>query len=1195
MMRFSLPLAATALLLAAGCDPAPSLTQTDIPGARLLALRCSVPSTGEDPAVGAPLDGCGCVERIDSPDGQVRFRRMGRVECDCEAFTADGALIARDAVRVRADCSGGECVEVRGDDGDFIVDDGTGPAMACTPRRAGEVMGYVGTNGRGEVAIVDLIAEPGDGSSKQIVDVDRTVPGTTAIFIGDLISDLETHPNGDYVFTVNSSSGTVSIIASDTALTPSHTVDLGAGPLMDAAVWPPIGRPHPTGAIPLGFVSAPRAGQILELDLDALGAAGAEAGGVIRATFELPDGAHPGRITVHPDGTALIVAHARTAKVTIFDLAGDAAPRTVDLAPRHPCSDGYLVRVLEPDEDTTCADGFDNDGDGTIDGADEDCLGAARSEALDPRCPKQSECLDGLDNDEDGLVDADDPDCQPCSGADCPASAIWLDWERPTIPACVDGLDNDEDGRVDRADPGCTSESDEDEADAVELKGTPACANGLDDDADGLIDDLDPGCTDDEASVRYRFEAIPQCADRVDNDGDGRVDFGADPDCWAASDASEGVDALTTGPIGLLSLRAELTAISRVFTYVIDGAGNLLWIDMDDPALPVERINLGRVSPLVMAARQLGLDSALLLIGSDTALRSIEISAPTPLRTEDGRPIFARLDAERTAADDGTRIFLSAFYVVEDGVAYAVPGLDEHLTPPDAEDGDQSRSYPAQSPVHLAITDPVVPYRLPDAPADRTPLALVDPTGRYAQFDRGRLDPLVFAAPEVRTLLNAEANVALTAQGRTNRLVGAPRFAFGTSPAQFDPDRHPTFCQLAQPDPDVDGGLTAPQGCVPVGFTAQGQPESVGDALDRTRFRTDIYEGIRVIEDRVEALPPGTWSLGYQAELPDSESRTGQFAGRASDEQWTMVDYNTDFCRIGVEVGDVVLVDAFVPKALAPGTTLAAECVALEPENRPGDPLVQREPLRYLVTEVGAYVLGLARDTESDASRQVGRDDRAVSLGYYDPPPAPLAECAGQFIVYRIRAGRDAWLLDGPAGHRHPWINREGRCEESPSRVQSKRFGRARLGEPFENEWFRFTLGAWQPIECLGPAGCAEGLSCLDYRCVEAPCSEGDAGACPDGATCSAGRCTQGDLPPVQARGLPTGSLPHMLDAHFDFDVQTGLANRRLSDFTVLPGSLQWLPNDDRAYAVDAAFETVVEAAGLNVYRELMTFVRRFR
>jgi len=59
--------------------------------------------------------------------------------------------------------------------------------------------------------------------------------------------------------------------------------------------------------------------------------------------------------------------------------------------------------------ETTCDDGIDNDGDGSSDCADTDC-------ASSPNCNPETVCNDSLDNDSDGLTDCDDPDCLGIDG-----------------------------------------------------------------------------------------------------------------------------------------------------------------------------------------------------------------------------------------------------------------------------------------------------------------------------------------------------------------------------------------------------------------------------------------------------------------------------------------------------------------------------------------------------------------------------------------------------------------------------------------------------------------------------------------------------------------------------------------------------------------------------------------------------------
>jgi hypothetical protein len=95
------------------------------------------------------------------------------------------------------------------------------------------------------------------------------------------------------------------------------------------------------------------------------------------------------------------------------------------------------------DPEVDCADGIDNDSDGTKDCADNDCANATECQIL----PNEvGNCADNFDNDDDGLVDcADLIDC--ANNDDCIADN--------EIGLCSDGADNDQDGLRDCNDPDC--------------------------------------------------------------------------------------------------------------------------------------------------------------------------------------------------------------------------------------------------------------------------------------------------------------------------------------------------------------------------------------------------------------------------------------------------------------------------------------------------------------------------------------------------------------------------------------------------------------------------------------------------------------------------------------------------------------------------------------------------------------------
>jgi hypothetical protein len=66
------------------------------------------------------------------------------------------------------------------------------------------------------------------------------------------------------------------------------------------------------------------------------------------------------------------------------------------------------VTIVDVSE-TNCTDGVDNDGDGSTDCADTDCI-------IAPICNPETVCDDGIDNDSDGLTDCDDLDCMGVDG-----------------------------------------------------------------------------------------------------------------------------------------------------------------------------------------------------------------------------------------------------------------------------------------------------------------------------------------------------------------------------------------------------------------------------------------------------------------------------------------------------------------------------------------------------------------------------------------------------------------------------------------------------------------------------------------------------------------------------------------------------------------------------------------------------------
>jgi hypothetical protein len=191
--------------------------------------------------------------------------------------------------------------------------------------------------------------------------------------------------------------------------------------------------------------------------------------------------------------------------------------------------------AIEPSGETSCGDGADNDCDGLIDCADNDCAAVTCATAggsagvcdagacvCDKTETRETTCGDGKDNDCDNLIDCADPDClgKICDGNGkvCPGPApstcgVCLTGSTETAAQCGDGKDNDCDGLVDCYDPNCqpAGATPGQACNAyggrcILTSGVPSCGcstgattetscqGGTDDDCDGLIDCADPDC-----------------------------------------------------------------------------------------------------------------------------------------------------------------------------------------------------------------------------------------------------------------------------------------------------------------------------------------------------------------------------------------------------------------------------------------------------------------------------------------------------------------------------------------------------------------------------------------------------------------------------------------------------------------------------------------------------------------------------
>jgi hypothetical protein len=920
------------------CEPARLPARASINQPQALAFRCVAPEGGDEMRpvsgrlVGLPLEDCGCTVR--ESDGSIRT--LGRVECRCALQAtlggekracadavdndedgqidlddddcrrdevtgllpgelglcangadddADGlvdyddpgcAVNAADYVeerrvrRIEADCTTDgngrpSCTPRRDPEtGDFIpVFDPAAPAdqsMACTPAEQGSVRAYVGASGRGEVAVLDV------GDTTAILDVDRSIPGTTAIYVDDLVSDIAADPDGRFVFTVNSSTGSVSVVRHDDVAV-AVTIDLADEPLFEVAVYPDATVPREwlaTETRRLAWLSAPMSGRVFELDLDVMAGLPATRDriappeGLVRRIIELAGspgrGAAPrvGRMAPDGDARTLYVTHRDERALTVVDLEQPDRQQHVSLEETR-CNDGYLTDVVE--QQTLCRNGLDDDGDGLVDAADPECAaGAAWEGGAAGVCFQIARCANGIDDDSDGVIDAADPDCEGGSAFEGP------------VPACANGLDDDGDGAADRADPDCADERDDDER-GRELS---TCADGLDNDGNGLVDTDDPTC---------REERCDDGEDNRENGDDDELRDTEDPEC-ARPDA---------GPTADAAVRFN-------------------------PGLPEEGGGRARPAPLAGTEPETA--------GSTACTNAVD---------DDG-------DGLTDADDPGCRFFSAARrYAFEaapacaDGVDNDLDGRVDYPDDPECYAAADTNEGGASPPTGTAD---VVGLRFDagDGRVLRTAYVLDRAVGEIVALDFGD-DAAPRETPRQRRLDTGGAIQAMALRQTTESaaLITADEDGNLATVELYGPrlvvDREgrQVFARVAEET--VEGRVRYFVEHFYV--VAEGRASA---AEERTAQLVQGNEAIRIVEDASEVLPADTFSLAYEGVLPGSESKSGVFGARELAEGdslpeaiWSLLDYDRDFCRIGVEPGDVVVVDNFVGVA----KELKDECAAL--------------------------------------------------------------------------------------------------------------------------------------------------------------------------------------------------------------------------------------------------------------------------
>jgi hypothetical protein len=100
-----------------------------------------------------------------------------------------------------------------------------------------------------------------------------------------------------------------------------------------------------------------------------------------------------------------------------------------------------------------CDNGIDDDGDGKIDCADEDCADFSGCMTVEYAAPFEEICNNDIDDDGDGKIDCADEDCASFPGC------MTADYAAPFEHDCSNGIDDDGDGDTDCDDSDCSLDS----------------------------------------------------------------------------------------------------------------------------------------------------------------------------------------------------------------------------------------------------------------------------------------------------------------------------------------------------------------------------------------------------------------------------------------------------------------------------------------------------------------------------------------------------------------------------------------------------------------------------------------------------------------------------------------------------------------------------------------------------------------
>jgi hypothetical protein len=1007
---------------------------------------------------------------------------------------------------------------------------------------------------------------------------------------------MQMHPYGEYLLVLKSLEGTISIIQQH-ALLPEMALDLGLGRIDSMTVYPNPDQSYQHGQIlakPRLYLTLADTSEVLELDLERISTYIQQIQKGELDTMLSPsdlilrkwviygiDGqlgvphlvsvSEPIRFQYHADSIGpqenlklvstqpMYITHANGSYLTIIDLMDQVPSKILRIEDQFTCQDGYLQGVLPPSQASlTCEDQIDNDQNNVTDFEDISCLTRGYESAV-MGCPKLSAsqmqttnqnrfaCSDAIDNDQDGKIDRLDPGC--LSELD--------DHEEDAIEtsSCADHLDNDQDGLIDVADPDCdfmailnsgselgkTLEGQMQTqrwAQLTENGSSDLCLDQLDNDFDGATDIHDLGCQFFDLKQIKKTKQNPvvkplqlaECLDGLDNDQDGQIDL-SDIDCTFAQDATESSQLVNLGFKQIIGFQQRIpTDYSYLYSgelntntenriypvaYALNAEGKLFEIRVDptNPADPFAIYQFKTNLPIqMMTIRKADQLSSLMIVTEDQKLRNLPLQQHAPLMIQQKFKVYAHLNEETE-----TDFKVSAFYVIYDQTAYQINRLQSFVGAFPKKQGLDETLFIVKDEISKTIANLSITEIIND--------------GSLLSFEHEISRDLQVFTDQIRPAYQ-EWNILLNPAAQLNQLSVAPILLKDGNVISYDPNYHTNFCQLSVDDT-----------CLIVGYSADGNLEFASEKKARTIAKTNTYEEILIKEQNPLRLLAGDYTLSFEGRISNASSNSGQWTAIAQD-RWYLNDDQVDFCQIGVEVGDLWVADAFYP--LDQASAKAQECLPFL--NLPVD--IGLFPLRYRVLAVHAHGLELGVDDQSTYENQLPPNQFNQFPKIATAPQIPAFRCVAQNISYHIKAGKDQWLLShSQIGYIHPWLNVAGQCQQDPVALIQKKQSRARFGQMFENQWFKFKLGAWFQNPALANT----------------------------------------------MQGITPSTQPYMLGMSWSWRVLNGLQYRETNTNISHLQNIKWLANLDRLYLSDALFQNITELVNLNPYGQTPTYLQAFK